>query len=141
MTVLGSRRINSYWVLVLPLLLLLVALYVYPVARVLIVSVTDPTVGFSNYELLATNSGIQKMLWVTLRVCVVTSVITMLLGYIVAYVLVHVGERHRLWMMLFILIPFWVSVLIPVILVADPVAPGRPGERCPCWLRRRRRTA
>lgn len=112
MTVLGSRRIDSYWVLVLPLLLLLVALYVYPVVKVLVVSVTDPTTGLGNYELLATNSGIQKMLWVTLRICVITSAITMLLGYIVSYVLVHVGERHRLWMMLFILIPFWVSVLI-----------------------------
>ena len=91
---------------------LLIALYLYPVLKVLAVSITDPVTGFGNYELLATNGGIQRMLWVTLRICVITSVITLLLGYIVSYVLVHVGGRHRMWMFLFILIPFWVSVLI-----------------------------
>lgn len=112
MTTQGLRRIDSYWILVLPLLILLIALYAYPVIKVLVVSVTDPVVGFGNFELLVTNSGIQKMLWVTLRICTVTSVITMLLGYVVAYALVHVSDRQRMWMMLFVLIPFWVSVLI-----------------------------
>jgi putative spermidine/putrescine transport system permease protein len=112
MTARAPRRIDSYWILVLPLLAILMALYLYPVIKVLAVSVTDPALGFGNYELLASNSGIQKMLWVTLRICVITSVITMGLGYVVSYVLVHVGDRHRMWMLLFILIPFWVSVLI-----------------------------
>ena len=106
------RRVDPYWWLTVPLLVLLLGLYVYPVLNVLGVSVTDPELGLANYALLFTNEGIQNMLWVTVRICVVTSVLTMLLGYVVAYAVVHVSDRQRLWMLLFILIPFWVSVLI-----------------------------
>ncbi len=111
MTIAG-REFDTYWLLVVPLLAILVAFYAYPLIDVLVVSFTDPEPGFGNYEKLFSSHGIQRMLWRTMRICMVTTAITMVLGYVVAYAMVHVGPRHRLWILLFILFPFWVSVLI-----------------------------
>ena len=112
MTATAIRRVDRYWLLVVPLLLLLTGLYLYPVLKVLAISVTEPSLGLSNYENLVENAGMQRMLWVTFRICLLTSAITMVMGYVVSYAMVHVSDRHRLWMLLFVLIPFWVSVLI-----------------------------
>jgi putative spermidine/putrescine transport system permease protein len=104
-------RINPYFVLVLPVLALLLFLYVYPMFQVFWISISDPELGLQNYEKLFSNRGIQKMLWTTFKVCVVTTTLAMFFGYIVSYAMVHVTDRHRTWMLLFILVPFWVSVL------------------------------
>ncbi len=102
---------DPYLLLVAPMLVLLAGLYVYPLLQVLWISVSDPDFGLGNYEKLFTAAGIQRMLWTTTKLCLITTAIAMVLGYVVAYALVHVGERHRTWMWLFILVPFWVSVL------------------------------
>lgn len=106
-----ARRLDPYVALILPLALMLAALYAYPLFKVLWISVSDPSFGLGNYEKLFTTVGIQRMLWTTLKLCLITTAIAMGLGYLVAYALIHVGERQRTWMWLFILIPFWVSVL------------------------------
>lgn len=104
-------KINPYWMLILPLLLVIVQFYAYPILKVLWVSFTDPTPGLHNYQRLFTSGAIQRMLWRTLKICAITTFLSMFFGYIVAYMMTHVSNRHRLWMLLFILVPFWVSVL------------------------------
>ncbi|MEX2648896.1 MAG: ABC transporter permease [Alphaproteobacteria bacterium] len=106
-----ARRLDPYALIVVPLLAMLVILYAYPLFKVLWISVSDPSFGLGNYEKLFTAAGIQRMLWTTLKLCLITTAIAMVLGYVVAYAIVHVGERQRTWMWMFILIPFWVSVL------------------------------
>ncbi|MEX2296299.1 MAG: ABC transporter permease [Dongiaceae bacterium] len=104
-------RVNPYLFLIAPLLMLLLFLYVWPMAQVFWISISDPEFGLANYEKLISNRGIQKMLWTTFRVCIITTTLALFFGYIVAYAMVHVSDRHRTWMLLFILVPFWVSVL------------------------------
>ena len=62
-------RINPYWALVVPLVLFLVVIYLYPIGQVLWISFSDPEVGFQNYERLVTNRGILRMLGNTFRIC------------------------------------------------------------------------
>lgn len=104
-------RANPYWVLVLPLVLFLLVLYLYPIGQVLWISFSDPEVGFQNYERLVTNRGILRMLGNTFRICFITTGISLVLGYLIAYAMAHVTERHRIWILMFVLVPFWVSVL------------------------------
>ncbi len=104
-------RINPYLVLVLPLLALLLFLYVWPMFQVFWISVSDPELGLQNYAKLIESRGIQKMLWTTFRVCLVTTALALFFGYVISYAMAHVSDRHRTWMLLFILVPFWVSVL------------------------------
>jgi putative spermidine/putrescine transport system permease protein len=107
-----TAGLSSYWLLVLPLLAFLVLLFVLPIGQVLWISLSEPSLGLQNYRHLVTSGSIHRMLWTTLRVCALTTALSLVLGYAVAYAMVHASPRHRTWMLLFILVPFWVSVLV-----------------------------
>ena len=104
------RRV--YWWLIAPAVLLMLVFYIYPLIQVLWISVTDPVPGFGNYSELIDRSLIHRIWMTTIRVCVITTVITVVCGYIVAYAMAQVGERQRTWMMFCVLLTFWLSVLI-----------------------------
>lgn len=99
------------WLLV-PALVLMLVFYAYPVARVLWISVTDPSPGLGNYALLLTSGAIQRMIWTTLRIAAVTTLATLALAYIVAYALVFASEAARRVMLVGVLVPLWISVLV-----------------------------
>ncbi|MBR0883060.1 putative spermidine/putrescine transport system permease protein [Bradyrhizobium japonicum] len=101
-----------YWLLILPALALMIVCYVYPISKVLWLSVTEPQPGLDNYAMLATSASIQRMLATTARISVISTLITLVLGYIVSYALVHASERVRRWMFLGVLVPLWISVLV-----------------------------
>jgi putative spermidine/putrescine transport system permease protein len=105
-------RQNAYWLLVLPALVLLVGFYIYPIGTVMVISVTEPRLGMDNYLKLFTSGALQRMLWTTTRICVITTVVTMLIGYLIAYAVVHVRERQHQWMLFCVLLSFWISVLV-----------------------------
>ncbi len=107
---LGQR--TFYWILILPALVLMLAFYTYPLSRVLWISVTEPRPGLDNYGLLFTSAALHRILWTTARICSLTTVLTLLLGYLVAYSMAHVREGHRQWMLLCVLLTFWLSVLV-----------------------------
>ncbi len=106
----GQR--NLYWLLILPALFMMVVFFVYPLARVLWVSVTEPAPGLANYGLLFTSPAVQRIIVTTIRICTITSLLTLVLGYLVAYAMVHVTEAHRQWMLFCVLLTFWLSVLV-----------------------------
>lgn len=105
-----QRRL--YWALVLPALLTVLVFYIYPLSRVMWISVSEPAFGLGNYALLFTSPAVQRILVTTARICVITSLLTLVLGYVVAYAMVHVGEEHRQWMLFCVLLTFWLSVLV-----------------------------
>jgi putative spermidine/putrescine transport system permease protein len=107
---LGQR--NLYWLLVLPALFLIAAFYMYPLSRVLWISVTEPRPGLANYDLLFTSPAIRRILGTTARICSITTALTLLLGYLVAYAMAHVREGQRQWIIFCILLTFWLSVLV-----------------------------
>jgi len=106
----GQR--NLYWLLILPALFMMVVFFVYPLARGLWVSVTEPAPGLANYGLLFTSPAVQRIIVTTIRICTITSLLTLVLGYVVAYAMVHVTEAHRQWMLFCVLLTFWLSVLV-----------------------------
>jgi len=55
---------------------------------------------------------VQRILMTTVRLCVITSVIALLMGYLIAYVMAHVSTQHRSWILFVVLLSFWLSVLI-----------------------------
>jgi len=98
--------------LIAPALGLILALYVIPLLKILGLSFLDPTPGLQNYRLLFTSGAIERILWTTTRICALTTGLTLVGGYVIAYALVHVGERQRQWMLFCVLLPFWLSVLV-----------------------------
>lgn len=106
------RQASSYWLLVAPLLVLVAAFYIGPVINILWLSLTDPSPGLGNYEKLFTSASLLKILWTTLRVCVLTTVFSVIVGYVIAYTMSHLTGRERYWMLTLVLVSFWVSVLV-----------------------------
>ena len=103
---------TAYWLMVAPAALLMAAFYFYPLLQVLWISVTEPKPGLDNYAQLFTNASIRRTIVTTLRICVATTTITVLLGYVVAYVMVHATPRAQRWLFLGVLVPLWISVLV-----------------------------
>lgn len=100
-----------YWIMA-PVIAVMAAFFVLPLIQVLWLSVSDPVLGLQNYVALIENALIHKIWWNTLRICLLTTVVSIVLGYALAYALAHVGERQRTVMFFCILLTFWLSVLI-----------------------------
>lgn len=98
--------------LVAPFLLLLAALYLGPIVNILWLSVTDPEPGLGNYRQLVTNDAMARILWTTFRICVVTTALSVVLGYSVAYAMVHAHQKNQRRMLGLLLVSFWISVLV-----------------------------
>jgi putative spermidine/putrescine transport system permease protein len=108
----GAWHDRVYGLLVLPALVLMLAFYAYPVVRVLWISVADPVPGFGNYALLFTSASVQRTLSVTARIACITTAITLVLSYLVAYALAFSSEAARRVMLVGVLVPLWISVLV-----------------------------
>ncbi|CEJ14059.1 Spermidine/putrescine transport system permease protein PotB [bacterium YEK0313] len=101
-----------YWALLIAPCIVLGLFYVVPVVNVLVMSVTVPKTGLANYAELASNGAVQRVLITTLRIGAITTVVTLLLGYAVAYALVQCGPRERQILLAVVLASFWISALI-----------------------------
>ncbi len=108
----GRRASLWAWAMAAPLLACLLLLYAAPLLNVLWISVSDPTPGLENYQRLVTTGGMRRVLFTTLRISLETTLIAVPLAYVVAWTMLHAAPRHRLWIIGFVLVPFWVSVLV-----------------------------
>ncbi len=97
--------------LVAPALLLMLGVYFLPLAGVAWLSVTEPQPGLGNYAELLTSPPLRRVLLTTARIAGLTTAITLLLAYCVAYVVVHSAGRSRRLLLAGVLLPLWVSVL------------------------------
>jgi putative spermidine/putrescine transport system permease protein len=105
-----QRRVY-YWALA-PAVALVALFFAAPLLQVLWLSVSEPALGFGNYAAILDNALLHRIWGNTLRVCLVTTAIAVVAGYVVAYAMAQIGERHRMAMIFVILLTFWLSVLI-----------------------------
>jgi len=94
-----------------PLLLFLAAAYLIPFMGVMRWSVTLPEPGLHQYRAALTDPLVQSVMWRTVRICAMVTVITVAAAYMLALIWVRSGRVARLLIELCILIPFWISVL------------------------------
>lgn len=93
-------------------LAVLAVFYLYPLSRVIIISISEPQIGLDNYVRVFSSSVVRLILWTTLWVCTTTTVISLVLGYLLAYGILHAPARWQRWMLVAVLLSFWVSILI-----------------------------
>lgn len=94
-----------------PLLVFLAATYLIPFLGVMQWSVTLPEPGLDQYRTVLTDPLVHSVLWRTLRVCAIVTLVTVAAAYAITLVWVRGGRVARLLVELCILIPFWISVL------------------------------
>lgn len=103
---------NRVLLLALPAMLVLGVTVFYPVARLFIRSVLDPDLTANNYVHLVQTPAYIRVMTYTLQISVAVTAGCILLGYPVAYLLAHARPAVRNLLFVFVLFPFWTSVLV-----------------------------
>ena len=94
-----------------PLLIVLALTYVIPFFGIVQWSVTLPEPGLGQYQTALSDPLVRSVLLRTLRVCLIVTVVTVVMGYMLSILWVRGTPTQRLIAELCILIPFWISVL------------------------------
>lgn len=107
----ASRRIGVV-TLLLPAALLLVPLYLYPLVQIAASSFGTQGWSIANYLELFSEPSVLRVLYRTFRLAFVVAVLSVLVGYPIAYAMRIVSDRTRWTMTLLILLPLWTSILV-----------------------------
>lgn len=103
-------RERTLLLLAAPALLVLGVLFVWPLLRLLSMSVADGTL--AQFEKAALDSLYIAVLWDSMEIALFVTVICLALAYPVSLWLVQAGRLGFILGMFFLLMPFWTSVLV-----------------------------
>jgi ABC-type spermidine/putrescine transport system permease subunit I len=109
-----ARLPRVAWLLV-PACLLLIAFFLIPVFRLLVLSVQDNGTGaftLENFHRILTTDVYIHVLATTLRISLLTALLCNLIGYPLAYWLAHMPREKRGKLMLLVMLPFLTSYLV-----------------------------
>jgi putative spermidine/putrescine transport system permease protein len=98
--------------LALPGLLLVVVVFAYPAARLLLRSFTEPPGGLANYEAVFTDGVLLRILWRSVWVAAVVTAIALVCGYVYAFAAVTAGPRLRATLLTLVGASLFVSVIV-----------------------------
>jgi len=101
-----------FLIFILPAFLFIGGLFVYPVLKVLAISVTDPQPGFGNYMLLLENPALRRVFLTTIRIAALTTIISVAVGYVLAYRMHMAGALELRIIVFCLMFPLWTSVLV-----------------------------
>ena len=105
-----SRRFSL--LLIAPLVLLLGWTFFLPIARLLLTSFAEPSLGLSNYARLWSEPLYLQVFVRTLWIAAACTLFTLVIGYPVALLMARHGGRFALIATMCVLIPLWTSVLV-----------------------------
>lgn len=96
-----------------PLVLLLVLFLVYPVGQLLLLSIQNDT-GFTlaEYRQLFASSVYVDVLLITLKISLVTTLVCVVTGYPMAYLISVVSGERKATLLFCVLLSFWTSFLV-----------------------------
>lgn len=107
-----AQVLRSQWLLIAPALALLAVAMVYPLAKVVFSSFSQPEVGYHNYVWFFSTPVNLAVLQRTFTVAACVTLVCLVCSYPYAYLMTAVGPRTRLLLLMCVLVPFWVSGVI-----------------------------
>lgn len=116
MTALRTKQRNLAWTraaMGAPLVLLLVLFLVYPVGQLLLLSVyNDSGFTLAPYRQLFASSVYIDVLLITLKISLVTTLVCVVTGYPIAYLISVVDKERKARLLFWVLLSFWTSFLV-----------------------------
>ncbi len=114
-----GRRLRP-WLLLSPSLGAVVLLLVVPVGFILVYSfwlrtaagATQAGFYLDNWQEVLTDPFYRDILFATLRIALITTVVCALLGYLPAYFIAYSGSKNRTLLLVLLMLPFWISYII-----------------------------
>lgn len=109
-----SYKRKFTWMLLVPSVLYIIVFLIYPMFTMVKLSLQNKAGTFTleNYAYVFSDSTMQKVFLETGRISILVTLICLLLGYPVAYVMTIVSKKTRSLMTLCVMIPFWTSLLV-----------------------------
>jgi putative spermidine/putrescine transport system permease protein len=107
-----KRATLARLVLLGPPLAFLLLVFVLPLVRVIWGSVFAPGFTLEFYERMWRTPVYGRVFWITLKISLLTTIFSALLGYPAAYFLASVKPRMRQLLLLCVIVPFFLSVLV-----------------------------
>jgi ABC-type spermidine/putrescine transport system permease subunit I len=101
-----------YFAFVAPLLIYLAVFFLYPLITFLPISFFDPGFTLEKYAKAFTKTVYLRILQTTFEIAAATTIITLLLGYPVAYLFTNVTGKMKMVITAFIILPFWTSIIV-----------------------------
>lgn len=98
--------------LLLPVFVYLAFLFVYPLFSMFLTSFFDPDFTLRHYIRIYQIPVYLKVMFLTFRLSLICTIFAFILGYPVAYLLYQVKPDTRSVLLIFIVLPFWTSVLV-----------------------------
>lgn len=103
---------SRHALLVLPALILMVGVFVYPVGRLLLRSVSEPMWGLQNFRELLAEPVYFNALVNTVVISGSVTLLCLLTGYPLAFTIARASGRVQRLLIFAVLIPFWSSILV-----------------------------
>ncbi len=108
------------WLLLSPALTTLAFLLVIPLGFIVVYSfwlrsasgADVPALNVHNWTRLLDDRFYWLILWQTVRIAFITTVVCILVGYVPAYFIANSRMRHKSLLILLLMLPFWVSYII-----------------------------
>jgi putative spermidine/putrescine transport system permease protein len=104
-----KEKKETFW-LIFPITLVLAVCFILPMIYVLNSSFKEG--GIKNYLMFLTDSFYLGILWNTIKISIITTLICLVLGYPVAYFIGRMESKLKNTMMIIILFPFLVSSVV-----------------------------
>src|SRR5262249_3716832 len=102
---------NRVW-LVLPAVIFLAVVYLYSLGRMALISVDAPDISLANYRDFFSNPVNLAITLNTFKTALLTTLLCLILGYPVAYLLVQISAKRRRMLLLLVIIPYLTSFLV-----------------------------
>ena len=108
----SSDEARGYVLLLLPALLVLAAFFVYPLFGILLRSVYKNGYTLESYRQVARTSVYLTVIGLTFRTAAVVTVMALVLGYPLAYVLATIRPRLARVLVVVVILPFLTSIIV-----------------------------
>jgi putative spermidine/putrescine transport system permease protein len=108
----SSDEAGGYVLLLLPALLVLAAFFVYPLFGILLRSVYKNGYTLESYRQVARTSVYLTVIGLTFRTAAVVTVMALVLGYPLAYVLATIRPRLARVLVVIVILPFLTSIIV-----------------------------
>jgi putative spermidine/putrescine transport system permease protein len=109
---LTSRDSMTAWLLVAPAVLSIIALFIVPIGYVLLLSVTDPTVGLEHYRRLFTVPLYANVMINTFKTSLIVTIACLLIGYPLAYVMARRNDAVAVIFLVAVGMSFWTGFVV-----------------------------
>ncbi|HAG59680.1 MAG TPA: ABC transporter permease [Arthrobacter bacterium] len=103
----GRRRLNGWWLLLAPILVFDVILFLTPLGKLVGSSFAD-----NAYQRVLVDPLVLRSLVNTLTISLASTIVTVVLGYVIALVLWRAGTVARVILFAVVLLPFWTGILV-----------------------------